>query len=525
MKRLLKLLAGTGYLPGILIVVCGMAVYSNSFDVPFTFDDNANIVNNPLIKDMRYFLEPTLREHIFANPNVLKIFNTRLVGYLSFALNYKLNGLDVAGYHFVNIAIHLITGLLVYRLVILTCKTPLFLNADYSSPLSRRSSRLVASFVALLFTVHPIETQAVTYIVQRFASLATMWYILALMLYAESRLATTKTRRITTYVAALLSALLAMKTKEISFTLPLVVVLYEGFFFLGKAKQRLAFTLPFILLLPVIPFSLAASQKILGTAGGFDALMQLPGEKLLTWKPYLYTQFRVVLTYVRLLFFPIGQNLDYDYPIYSSFTDPRVFSSFLIHCSMIMGSIYLYLQSRMPLTEHRQWLRMTSFGIFWFYVTLCVESSIVPIEDVIFEHRVYLPSIGFFLAAVSGLEALKCRLAHGKAITEKGIAVALSIVIILFSLTAYVRNNVWRNEITLWEDVVQKSPNKVRPHNNLGSLYHQHDRYADALREYQAVLQLKPDHIPTLYNIRVLCSDLRNSSQLEIPAICATIGR
>jgi len=191
----------------LLIVILGLIVYSNTFHVPFVFDDAPNIVNNPVIKDLKYFIDPAeAKALLFYGP--LKI---RYAVYLSFALNYKINGLDVTGYHIVNLAIHIINALLVYLIVILTFRTPAV------KPLTGQNkdiSWLTALFSALLFVAHPIETQAVTYIVQRLASLTAMFYLLSVMSYIKSRISTERFTRYTFYAISIISAVLAMKTKE-----------------------------------------------------------------------------------------------------------------------------------------------------------------------------------------------------------------------------------------------------------------------------------------------------------------------
>ena len=127
---------------------------------------------------------------------------------------------------------------------------------------------------------------------------------------------------------------------------------------------------------------------------------------------YLNTQFRVIVTYIRLLFFPVNQNLDYDYPIYRTFFTPPVFLSFLFLLGIFCWGIYLLYRSYKSDQANRFWYRLIAFGIFWFFVTLSVESSIIPIQDVIYEHRLYLPSVGFFMAIMSGIVFIYVRLAN-----------------------------------------------------------------------------------------------------------------
>ncbi len=448
-----------------LALLVGLAVlsYSNTFSASFHFDDEPNILEYAAVKDLSRFWDTA---------------GTRYMGFLSFALNYRFGRFDVFGYHLVNLAIHATNGLLVYGLITLLVRAPL---AAVHRPLGAINgawpwSARVALMTAALFVVHPVQTQAVTYIVQRYTSLVTLFYLLAVVCYLRWRLAETRgTARHLWYVAALVSTVLAMKTKEISFTLPFMLVLIEAALFRPNGWRAWMPLLPFLATLPIIPLSL---NKGMGQAGLGFAKETLEIDRL----SYLLTQFRVIVTYVRLMILPVGQNLDYDYPIAHSFWDPPVGASFLFLLGLGAAGVYLLVRSPR--------FRLAGFGIVWFFVTLSIESSIVPIHDVIFEHRVYLASVGFLLAgSIVFIDLLGRRL----------IAAGLVAVVIAGTLAAatYRRNLVWENELTLWTDVVAKSPNKPRAHNNLATAYAKLGRLNDAVAEYLIALQLDPNRSET----------------------------
>ena len=216
------------------------------------------------------------------------------------------------------------------------------------------------------------------------------------------------------------------------------------------------------------------------------------------------TQFRVIVTYIRLLFFPVNQNLDYDYPIYRTFFTPPVFLSFLFLLGVFCGGIYLLYRSNKSDQANRFWYRLIAFGIFWFFVTLSVESSIIPIVDIIFEHRLYLPSVGFFMAIMSGIAVIQVKLANQTKAAAKVFVPAMILVVISLSVTAYARNIVWSDEITLWEDVVKKSPYKARPHYHLGAAYEKQGRLDETIREYRTAISLNPHFAQGHYNLGVV---------------------
>jgi tetratricopeptide (TPR) repeat protein len=474
----------------LLITTVGLLAYSNTFNVPFQFDDSHAIVNNPIIKDLNYFVDPSgVKGLILDNFDIYKALKARYIGFVTLALNYSVHGLDVTGYHVVNLTIHIINALLVYYLIVLTFRTPALRRSSL-----RDRSWFIAALSALLFVSHPIQTQAVTYIVGRLASLTTLFYLLSIVMYIKARTSEdevfseerTKIKFIPIfyYLISITSAVLAMKTKEIAFTLPVIIVIYDFIFLEGSKKRRILYLIPLLLTMLIIPVNLIGFDKPLG-----EVIADITGEtqfqKSISRSEYFFTQLRVIVTYIRLLFLPINQNLDYDYPIYHSLFDPEVFLSFIFLLSVIGSGVYVMYRYRNTIPH----TRLMAFGIFWFFITPAVESSIVL--HVIYEHRVYLPSVGFVLVCVTGLAMLMER-ANSKMVIRVIVAGVITVVVILGGAT-YGRNRIWQNEITLWEDVVLKSPEKSRPHLSMGNIYFRQNRIDKALLEYQTALKFKPD--------------------------------
>jgi tetratricopeptide (TPR) repeat protein len=158
--------------------------------------------------------------------------------------------------------------------------------------------------------------------------------------------------------------------------------------------------------------------------------------------------------------------------------------------------VYLVYRSLKTETGQGCWYRLIAFGIFWFFVALSVESSIIPIADVIYEHRLYLPSVGFFMAFMCVVMWIRERYGSKTPIIWKALPLFLIIVVVVLSATAYARNTVWRSEVTLWEDVIKKSPAKPRPlynyRDSLGRVYLKEHRFQDALGEFQAAISINP---------------------------------
>jgi tetratricopeptide (TPR) repeat protein len=486
------------------IVVLGLIVYSNTINAPFVFDDKYRVVENPIIKDLGYFLNSS-EVKVFES---YEEFRNRYVGYLTFALNYKLHGLNVIGYHVFNIALHVLNAALVYWIVILTFSTPILKRSSLAD-----KKEQIALFTGLLFVSHPLQTQAVTYIVQRVACLATTFYLLSLGLYVRWKIGKQRDERHegdrledptsyqsgilndAYYLLSLISAALAMKTKEIAFTLPLAVSLYECMFFRDILKKRTIYLVPFLLLMLVVPLSImdleAPVSEIVENVNETTKISKTPRVD------YMLTELRVLVTYLRLLVLPVGQNVYYDYPVFHSFFDPQVLFSFIFLSAIMFLAVFLYYRS--GIKDHSS--RLIAFGVFWFFLALSVESSIVPLHP-IYEHRVYLPSAGILIALTTLLFLAVDKWRQYRL----PLLAILTAVIVVFSATAYARNNVWQSEISLWEDTAGKSPHRARVQNNLGSAYISAGMFDKAERHLNIALALKPDFAMAYNNLGLLYS-------------------
>jgi tetratricopeptide (TPR) repeat protein len=466
-----------------LIMLLGLLVYSNTFNVPFHFDDKAFIVNNPIIKDFSYFVNPSLVENAHVSDDIKIYFRTRPVGILSLWANYRLGGLNLWGYHAGNIAVHMANAVLVYMIVLLTFSTPAL---SESALMDRR--RIIALFSGLLFIAHPIETEAVTYITQRQVLLAAMFYLLSLFLYVRWRLETTAPtenvgfwKKELFYFLSVLSCILAMKTKENTFTLPLTIVLYEILFFRNGLKKRAFYLIPILATILVIPLTYLSIYLDTNT---WETLKEIASIAPDTAHPdYMYTQFTVTISNLRLILLPMGQHVDHYTPAFHSFFDPAVFISFFFLMSFLGLGVLLYYYSRIS----DRALLIVSSGIFWYFLTFAVESSFLPINEMMVEYRIYLPSIGMLVSAVV--------LYFHQLRDNKWAEIAILLVILVLAGVAHSRNSVWQDEIRLWEDSVSKSPMKPRAHYNLGKAYERKGLIDNAIEHFNTTLSLYPGHI------------------------------
>ena len=378
-----------------LIAGVALLAYSNTFHVPFHFDDRPNITQNPNVQ-IRVFTLGNL-ERLVKNTYKESI---RVFSYFTLALNFYFGGFNVFGYHLVNFFIHIASGIFLYGFLFLTFNLP-SLREKYGS-----ISYKVALFSSLVFISHPIQTQSVTYIVQRMASMGGMFYLLSLVLYVKGRLTTGRPRML--YFGGMaLSYLVGVFSKENVAILPLFIALYEFYFFRKldlspKGKKVLLMLIGALLVIGACGFILWGERYIRVIIEGFQYRAQ--ESKPFTMSERVLTQFRIVLYYVTLLAYPHPSrlNLDYDFPISKTIIDPP---TTLISMLVIAGLLgySLWVAKKKP---------VLSFFILWYFGNLVIESSIFPLE-LVYEHRLYLPAVGpfvlFSLMVVRGVEKLKDR--------------------------------------------------------------------------------------------------------------------
>lgn len=433
------------------IIVLGFALYLNTWEAPFLFDDRAFITDNPKI--------------MIESPGQLGKISALLeedrpVMHLSLALNYYIHRFRLPGYHILNICLHIACGVLVYLFLL-----QLLVKTRYHE---MRSS--IATLAALLFTAHPIQTQTVTYVIQRGTSLATLFYLLSIVLFIHGR----EKKRVTYYVLSLVAGILALLSKQIAVTLPLVILLYDFYFIRDGDMSRVRSVLPYYLLLLLLPIVLAIAYTQFDLFGWLHIQYQKR-----PFSPYqrVLTEFRVVCHYVTLLIFPHPARLNIDHHI------PLSLSPWAPPATFFAGAVLAVLvKIGWGLARKRP---VISFFIFWFLVNLILESSILGLE-LIFEHRLYLPSIAFF--SLAGLLVFD----PASPIKHKVWPVVV-IVLALYGWGTILRNRVWGTELTLWQDAARKSPGKPRVLYNLGHALADQGRYEEALSSYQAAVRHKPD--------------------------------
>jgi len=339
----------------------------------------------------------------------------------------------------------------------------------------------------LLWLANPVQTQSITYIVQRFTSLAAMFCLLSFLFYLNGRLTAIKKRR--WFAGAVLAWFLALGCKENTAILPFLIFLYEWYFFQDLSKQWIKRQWLFFLAILVV-FGIIALWY-LGT-DPWEKLNSLRdfSEGRFTMRQRLLTQARVVIYYLSLIFLPHPSrlNLDYDFPLSQSLINPL---TTLLSLAGVLGLIILAV-----VLAKKQ--RLISFCIVWFLGNLVIESSIIPLA-IIFEHRIYLPSMLVWLIPIVFLY---------RSVQPKWLIAPVGCtLIILYAYWTFERNNVWRDSLTLWTDCVMKSPKKARPYSNLGVAQKKLNMTDDALQNFRKALTLDPDYSDAHQNLGVMLAE------------------
>jgi tetratricopeptide (TPR) repeat protein len=472
----------------LLITLVGVAAYANTFTMAFNFDDNSNIFGANALRNMG-----SLRD-------LFSLRTMRSVGDISFALTYRVWGSAVIPFHVGNLLIHLTTAWLVAALVLVTCRAPFMLGATGElDAAGLRTARLGALLAGLLFVAHPIQSQAVTYLVQRYASLATLWYVAALVCYARARLEASLCRWLNVLVwglSTLILILFAMRTKEIAFTLPLALALYEVCFFRGKRSWRLAAMGGMLALLAVIPYTLFGPSLFRNLGSIWESLRV---QTAMSRTDYLLSQLPVIAKYLRLIVWPAGQSIEHMVVQYKSLWHAPVLAAAALLLTLLLAGCTLIWRG----TRGAPLLRLIGFGIVWFFLTLTVESSIIPIVDLIFEHRVYLPFVGICLAVGPAAALLADRLRRPGLVLLIG-----SLLVLVLAVVTYQRNEVWRTPVTLWHDATIKAPYSSRAWNNLAYAYLREKRPGEALTPLLRSIELNPGPPDVWNNIGIALEQL-----------------
>ena len=492
----------------LVTAVLTVAIYWPTLDHDFVFDDAQNIQNNALIK-IDSLSWSNLKAAGFDSFSY-----RRPIANWSFALNHLAHGLERPGYRLVNIAIHIVNGWLAYwfvfQLLIVNSYSRKTGKSEPDTPESRpasgrRHAAWLAAATAIVWIVHPVHVNAVTYIVQRMVSMTTMFMLASLCLYMYGRREGSICRRRIAWATALICWLLALGTKEIAITLPVLVFMVEWFFFRNLSTSYLVRNLKFWLIPAAITAGIALVYLKMNPIEHLTAAYEL---RDFTMSERMMTQFRVVIFYLTLIILPSPERLTLDHHIVTSTSLIAPITTLLSVLAVIgVLALAVYLAK-----QHR----LLAFCILWYFINLAVESSIIAIE-MAYEHRLYLPMLLVILLIIVLLDRLRPPLIVGGAVT------AIVAALLIFSTVQ--RNKVWETTFTLWQDCVLKAPNKARPRYNLGNAYFEEGmklrlkgadgtgQFRNAIKRFEETLRIQENYEDAMCNLGVSHAELDEHDQ------------
>jgi tetratricopeptide (TPR) repeat protein len=446
-----------------LLCASTLAAYFSNFSGDFHYDDSVAILENPHLDGWRHYLGHL--DHM-----------VRPVLYVTFVFDRWLYGADPAGYHLLNLLLHLGSGLLIYG--ILTRAV-----AD------ERSS--IPFWGSLFFLIHPLATETVTYISGRASGLMAFFYLGALWLYIRATERTGSGNLGRVYlIGSIAFFLLAIGSKETAVTFPIMLLLWDNLIRQKKQGNELRTAvlrdhLPFWIVL-----LLAAGWAMLHPR--YQALAQF-SFNLRPWWVNLLSELHATAFALLLFFTPWNQNFDHDLPLFHSLTQWPLIPDILFLSATAVGAFMV--RRRVPLV---------AFGTAWFFLQL-LPTSLIPRNDLLSERNLYLPSIGLLIALVSLgahlMQRLTIAFPRPTVVRAASLSLALALALALALFTHH-RNELYRDQLSLWSDAVLKSPGKARPHNNLGRAYALQDDWDRAIEEFRIAARLDPKFILAQQNLR-----------------------
>jgi len=456
----------------ILFFILLFTCYFNSFHCDWHLDDIQNILLNPPLH-LTDLSNGSLKQTFFAYPGQPEKL-LRPVTNFSFALNWFFGQDNVLGYHIINFTIHFLATLFLYQTCLLLLGTPRF-GKQYQD-----NKFFIAALAAVLWSINPIQTQAVTYIVQRAAALSALFSIIGIWFYLKARLSASRRLHIFFYLGIVISFLLAIGSKENAVLFPASLLLIEFLFF----QKNIRFNTQTVLFLLTAIGLVLALTFMLGEKNFFVNILNSYQDRSFSLWQRLLTQPRIIIFYISLLLYPspLRLSIEHDVQISTSLISPPTTLAAILFLALLAASSLL-LYKRHPLF---------SFAILFFLLNHLVESTIIALE-LIFEHRNYLPSLFFFLPIAALISSIIKKYRYNNRTIYWIVCTGTASLIVLLSLATILRNMAWQTDTALWADALTKAPQSSRPYINLGynlqyegNLQQAFDLYQRSFNKYSA---------------------------------------
>lgn len=486
----------------LLLATLGVLLYAHTLHYPFQFDDHVYLVGSPFVTSMRDFIFNRSFLEVANHSVTLGLgydpslnFILRPIAYLTFHLNYLADGFNPAGFRAVNVAVHALNAALVFLLL-----NHLLRSSPKPSGRAAGTTVFIPATAALLFVVHPLHTESVTYIAQRFTSMVCFFLLSSAYLHFRSLTAQSRRSVMILRTLAVGATAAGMLTKESMFTAPLLIVMLHVVVMGGTLKRACWQALPHLLCMLIIPALVLITARAQTGSAGLDAALHIASSSKEPGYRYHYflTQLGVVVEYVRLILWPVDLNVDREYSLATSPLQLRVWLPALVIAGAIAFAFWL-----------RRWkgdnvrAALVSAAVLWYFLRLAVSSSFVPLDDLMVDHRTYGASLGLLTAIACGLDVIRTRWQRSVPMRWAVPGAVLVAVSALASATVK-RNEAWQSELSLWQDAATKSPGKARTWDNLGVSHYREGRVDEAVECLAKSAEVDPTWMPAFAKLGVL---------------------
>lgn len=456
----------------IVFIVLGFSLYANTFTVPLFWDDEDFISNNLYIRDWRY-LSRYFSENVIAGSGLLSNYWRPALLFV-FSIGWHIWGNWPGGYHLIDISLHIANAILLFLILFYLFK-----------------HRGLAFLTSVIFLIHPLQIEAVTYAAGISDPLWGFFAFLGIIFYLKFRISGKLASWSGYYFLSLGAFILALMSKEIAIIIPAIVFIVD--FVFDPTQEFLSVKEKFKKIIKAIwPFLILAGIYILlrATALNFQNSFNFYDQESSPFSSHFYirffTFFRVLVVYLGLIFWPRNLHMERSVEIATSF----------FSWDIIFGGVIFVGLLTLAFTQLRR-LPILGFGILWFFIGLAPTSNIlVPINNLLYEHWLYFPLIGIFLILFWLGIALTRGFRH-----QKFFLVIPVIFMIFLGYTTVIRNNEWRNPISFYLQVLKYSPKSYRIINNLGKTYAEQAEYQNAEIMYKRAINLYPDNPIAYHNL------------------------
>ena len=454
----------------IVVFLAGFGVYANTLSSDFIWDDEYLILNNSQIKDFSH-IPNVFKTYVgYGSENINNFY--RPVQELANMIDYGLWGPEPFGFHLTNTLLHAIVGVLVLLLVFALSK-----------------NLLAAFFAALFYTIHPVHTEAIAYIAGRADSLYSIFAYVSLLFYIRSVSTTNSAKRTQLYSLSIITFVISLLAKEMIIVMPILIFMYTFFFFRGTQNNPTYIRekrkwIPYAVI--VVGYGFLRSTVL-----DFSKIAPASAFEKIVFPYRILTFSRAVMEYFRLMILPVDLHMERVIRITRTLFDVESILAVLV----LVGVGYIAYRT------YHSGKRLISFSIAWFFAVLLPVSNIVPINNFVAEHWIYMAAVGPFLLLGLGLAWLWNNIpANGRSL-KIGFVLFLAFILSIYANLTITKNRDWKTEESFFRSTLKYNPNNARLYLNLGNTYYENKQIDKAVEQYENAIKINKNYAVAYGNI------------------------